>query len=270
MERWSIPASLLLRKYASRLKISSPASSLTTFFSKHTSNTFCLPPKMSSFSLSALSRWLFACHTFDLTIMVLRISLENTQPMLIESSSHSGSIPYYALDQLHWDGGPGRSMYLTQVAADSWDTDWWSRSDPDSLEFPSFSQSFLYSGLVNNHRLVVCDGKCLCVYVGVWFWLSLFMPLFVYDYLQELKQKHVRNRAGSRHWYPEPIQLWFTSTQFDSIRLDSILIQLGILSHNTNFAWLWLRFWEEIMQHSCTMNYSNVNIKNLIKYFLWI
>ena len=142
---------------------------------------------MSSFSLSARSRWLFARHTFDLMIMVLRISLENTQPMLIESSSHSGSIPYYALDQLHWDGGPGRSMYLTQVAADSRDTDWWSRSDPDSLEFPSFSQSFLYSGLVNNRRIgcvwwyvFVCVHGCVIlisfIYAPVCLWLFTRTP----------------------------------------------------------------------------------------------
>lgn len=59
MERWSIPASLLLKKYASRLKINSPASSLMTLFSKHTSNTFCLP---SFFSLSAESLALFFPH----------------------------------------------------------------------------------------------------------------------------------------------------------------------------------------------------------------
>lgn len=88
------------------------------------SNYLRLSLLFKNYLFSRSDKSLFRCSPhLCLTIMVLRISLQNTQSMLIESSSHSGSIPYYALDQLHKAGGPGRSMYLTQLDVDSWDTE---------------------------------------------------------------------------------------------------------------------------------------------------
>lgn len=137
-----------------------------------------------SLFLSAPSRWLFALHTFDLTIMVLRISLENTQSMLIESSSHSGSIPYYALDQLHRDGGPGRSMHLTQLVVDSRrHRDWGSHSDPDSEEFPSLLHSFSLAVWWRITRLVV-DGSlftpCVWPCVIACLWVCVILSVFIF------------------------------------------------------------------------------------------
>lgn len=83
----------LAKKNALGLKIS-----FLITFSKQSSNTFRLTH--SFFSVSVQNHWLLAFHTFDRIIMLLRISLENTQSMLIESSFRSGSIAYYAFDQL--------------------------------------------------------------------------------------------------------------------------------------------------------------------------
>ncbi len=167
-------------------QINSPTSSLIEL-NKHSSNTSSLwlsqtfSPlafPQTPFLLSRrVSCWLFALHTFDLTIMVLRISLENTQSMLIESSSHSGSIPYYALDQLHRDGGPGRSMYLTQVAVDSLDTDIDGVTATQILWSPPLCCTVLHSGLVKNHQAsclghilmysFVCDRTSDCTFMCV-------------------------------------------------------------------------------------------------------